>query len=45
MPFANGGVYPMSKSALQGLVQGLSRELGLRGITINNVQPGRSIPR
>jgi NAD(P)-dependent dehydrogenase (short-subunit alcohol dehydrogenase family) len=26
--------------ALQGLVQGLSRDLGLRGITINNVQPG-----
>jgi 3-oxoacyl-[acyl-carrier protein] reductase len=30
----------MSKSALQGLVQGLSRDLGPRGITINNVQPG-----
>jgi NAD(P)-dependent dehydrogenase (short-subunit alcohol dehydrogenase family) len=40
MPFANGGVYAMSKSALQGLVQGLSRDLGPRGITINNVQPG-----
>jgi 3-oxoacyl-[acyl-carrier protein] reductase len=30
----------MSKSVLQGLVQGLSRDLGPRGITINNVQPG-----
>jgi len=40
MPFANGGVYAMSKSALQGLVQGLSRDLGPRGININNVQPG-----
>ncbi|WP_341530199.1 SDR family oxidoreductase [Nostoc sp. UHCC 0302] len=40
MPFPGGGVYAMSKSALQGLVQGLSRDLGLRGITINNVQPG-----
>ena len=40
MPFAGGGVYAMSKSALQGLVQGLSRDLGTRGITINNVQPG-----
>ena len=40
MPFATGGVYAMSKSALQGLVQGLSRDLGPRGITINNVQPG-----
>ena len=40
MPFAGGGVYAMSKSALLGLVQGLSRDLGPRGITINNVQPG-----
>jgi 3-oxoacyl-[acyl-carrier protein] reductase len=30
----------MSKSALQGLVQGLSRDLGPKGITVNNVQPG-----
>ena len=35
MPFAGGGVYAMSKSALRGLVQGLARDLGLRGITIN----------
>jgi 3-oxoacyl-[acyl-carrier protein] reductase len=40
MPFAGGGVYAMSKSALTGLVQGLARDLGPRGITINNVQPG-----
>ena len=40
MPFAGGGVYAMSKSALQGLVQGFARDLGPRGITINNVQPG-----
>ena len=40
MPFAGGAVYAMSKSALSGLVQGLSRELGPRGITINNVLPG-----
>jgi 3-oxoacyl-[acyl-carrier protein] reductase len=40
MPFAGGGIYAMSKSALQGLVHGLSRDLGPRGITINNVQPG-----
>jgi len=40
MPFAGGGVYAMSKSALVGLVQGLARDLGPRGITINNVQPG-----
>ena len=40
MPFAGGAVYAMSKSALQGLVQGIARDLGPRGITINNVQPG-----
>jgi 3-oxoacyl-[acyl-carrier protein] reductase len=40
MPFQGGAVYAMSKSALQGLVQGLARDLGPRGITINNVQPG-----
>src|SRR5439155_22748268 len=40
MPFAGGAVYTMSKSALKGLVQGLARDLGPRGITINNVQPG-----
>jgi 3-oxoacyl-[acyl-carrier protein] reductase len=40
MPFAGGAVYAMSKAALLGLVQGLSRDLGPRGITINNVQPG-----
>jgi 3-oxoacyl-[acyl-carrier protein] reductase len=26
MPFAGGGVYAMSKSALRGLVQGLARD-------------------
>ena len=40
MPFAGGAVYAMSKSALLGLVQGLARDLGRRGITINNIQPG-----
>jgi 3-oxoacyl-[acyl-carrier protein] reductase len=40
MPFPGGAVYAMSKSALQGLVQGLARDLGVRGIIINNVQPG-----
>ena len=39
MPFQGGAVYAMSKSALQGLVQGLARDLGARGISINNVQP------
>ncbi|RZJ69180.1 SDR family oxidoreductase [Flavobacterium sp.] len=40
MPFANGGVYAMSKAAIQGLTRGLARDLGPMGITINNVQPG-----
>ncbi len=40
MPFAGGATYAMSKSALVGLTRGLARDLGPRGITINNVQPG-----
>ena len=40
MPFAGAAAYAMSKSALSGLTQGLSRDLGPRGITINNVEPG-----
>jgi 3-oxoacyl-[acyl-carrier protein] reductase len=40
MPFVGGAVYAMSKSALVGLVKGLARDLGPRGITVNNAQPG-----
>ncbi|MBI3768580.1 MAG: 3-oxoacyl-ACP reductase FabG [Deltaproteobacteria bacterium] len=40
MPFGGGAVYAMSKAALVGLVKGLARDLGPRGITINNIQPG-----
>ena len=40
MPMMGGSVYAMRKSALSGLPQGLARELGPRGITINNVLPG-----
>ena len=40
MPFAGGAVYAMSKSALTGLVKGMARDLGPRGITVNNVSPG-----
>lgn len=32
--------YAVSKSAVQGLARGLSRDLGARGITVNVVQPG-----
>lgn len=40
VPFDGAGVYAMSKAALVGLVKGLARDLGPRGITINNVLPG-----
>jgi 3-oxoacyl-[acyl-carrier protein] reductase len=40
MPFPGGAIYAMSKAALVGLVKGLARDLGPRGITINNIQPG-----
>jgi 3-oxoacyl-[acyl-carrier protein] reductase len=40
MPFAGGAVYAMSKSALSALAKGLARDLGPRGITVNNVLPG-----
>ncbi len=40
MPFSGGAVYAMSKSAIVGLTRGLARDLGPRGITVNNVQPG-----
>ncbi|MRW89961.1 SDR family oxidoreductase [Duganella sp. FT80W] len=40
MPFAGGAAYAMSKAALTGLVKGLARDLGARGITVNNVSPG-----
>jgi 3-oxoacyl-[acyl-carrier protein] reductase len=37
---AGGSVYAMSKAALLGFTRNLARELGPRGITINNVHPG-----
>lgn len=40
IPFPGASAYAMSKAALQGLTQGLARDLGPRGITVNNVQPG-----
>lgn len=40
MPMAGGTAYSLSKSAMQGFVRGLSRELGGRNITVNNIQPG-----
>jgi 3-oxoacyl-[acyl-carrier protein] reductase len=40
MPFPGGAAYAMSKSALIGLVKGMARDLGPKGITVNNVSPG-----
>jgi len=40
MPFAGGSVYAMSKAPVAGLTRGLARDLGQRGITVNNIQPG-----
>jgi 3-oxoacyl-[acyl-carrier protein] reductase len=33
-------VYAATKGAVKMFVQGLAREVGARGITVNNVQPG-----
>jgi 3-oxoacyl-[acyl-carrier protein] reductase len=38
--YVGGSLYAMSKAAVAGLTRGLARELGPRGITINNVMPG-----
>lgn len=40
MPFDGLTVYALTKSALLAFTQGLARELGPLGITVNLVQPG-----
>src|SRR5437764_12424142 len=35
-----GSVYALTKGAVAGFTKGLARDLGPRGITVNNVQPG-----
>src|SRR5262245_10359838 len=40
MPFAGGAAYALTKSAMQGMVRGLARDFGARGITVNAIQPG-----
>jgi 3-oxoacyl-[acyl-carrier protein] reductase len=39
-PFPGRSIYALTKGALASLTRGLARELALRGITINNIQPG-----
>jgi 3-oxoacyl-[acyl-carrier protein] reductase len=41
MPAPGHAIYAMTKGAVASLTRGLARDLGPRGITINNVQPGR----
>lgn len=40
VPFQGGSVYALTKAAVVGFTKGLARDLGPRGITVNNVQPG-----
>lgn len=40
LPDEASSTYGMTKGAVASLVRGLARELGPRGITVNNVQPG-----
>jgi 3-oxoacyl-[acyl-carrier protein] reductase len=40
MPFAGGAVYALTKGAVASFTKGAARDLGPRGITVNNVQPG-----
>jgi cyclic-di-GMP-binding biofilm dispersal mediator protein len=40
IPFPGGAAYALTKSAVQGMVRGLSRDFGARGITVNAIQPG-----
>ena len=40
VPFMGGSVYALTKAAIAGFTRGLARDLGPRGITVNNIQPG-----
>ena len=40
VPFGGTAFYAMTKAGLVGLVKGLARDLGPRGITVNTIQPG-----
>jgi 3-oxoacyl-[acyl-carrier protein] reductase len=39
-PFPGLTAYSMSKGAVAGMTRALARDLGPRGITVNNIQPG-----
>jgi 3-oxoacyl-[acyl-carrier protein] reductase len=40
LPVAGGAIYGASKAAVAAFVRGWARDLGPRGILVNNVQPG-----
>ena len=40
VPYGGGGLYVLTKAAVAGWTQAAARDLGPRGITINNVMPG-----
>lgn len=40
VPFAGGSIYALTKGAIASFTRGLARDLGSRGITVNNIQPG-----
>jgi 3-oxoacyl-[acyl-carrier protein] reductase len=39
-PFVGFSVYALTKGAIASFTRGLARDLGSRGITVNNIQPG-----
>lgn len=39
-PFPGLSAYSMSKAAVAGMTRAMARDLGPRGITVNNIQPG-----
>jgi 3-oxoacyl-[acyl-carrier protein] reductase len=43
-PIASGGLYAASKGALEGLSRAFAREVGTRGITVNAIRVGPTIP-
>lgn len=40
VPVTGIAIYAMTKAAVAGLTRAVARELGPRGITVNNIQPG-----
>ncbi len=39
-PFPGGSIYALTKGAVASFARALSRELGPKGVTVNNIQPG-----